>query len=247
MERVHLKIRRRDTPEGLSYWEEFSFPCEPNMTVLGALEAIGRQPLTVEGLPTAPVAHEHNCRDERCGACAMVINGRVRMACSTFVDTLVQPVVLEPMAAFPLVRDLIVDRTAMFTALGEIAPWAPLDGVREHDVEPRMAPHARAELFALAACIMCGACVDACPQVSERTHFKGAFLAAHALAAHKRDPRGEAVAPRIEGLKAPGGMGECANAGNCARACPKDIPLTEAIPRLQWEITKQSLINFLRG
>ncbi len=244
MERVHLKIRRRDTPEGLSYWEEFSIPSEPGMTVLGALEAIGVLPETSEGLPTTPIAHEHNCLEELCGSCAMVVNGKVRMACSAFVEGLTQPIVLEPLSKFPVVRDLAVDRSRMFETLGKCQVWTELDSLLGHSEAPSMSRHVRDRLALFASCIMCGNCFEACPQVNDRSPFMGAFIAAQALLVNQRYFQRDAATERVDTLKGPGGMGECDNAGNCQIVCPKNIPLAEAIPKMQWEITKHSLLSF---
>ena len=60
---------------------------------------------------------ECNCLEEVCGACTMIINGRVRQACTALIHKLDQPIVLEPMSKFPVVRDLYVDRSRMFESL----------------------------------------------------------------------------------------------------------------------------------
>lgn len=247
MERIHLKIRRRDTPEGLAYWEEFSIPYEPGMSVVRALNLIAEMPTTADGLPTTPVVFEHDCLEELCGSCSMLINGKVRMACTTKIDGLVQPIVLEPMSKFSVVRDLTVDRQAMFANLGDAAPWTELDGFVDHGNMVSLEPHEREALLALSTCIMCGACLEACPQVNERSPFKGAFLAAQVVMANRRAPGRDIADERINSMKGQGGVGECDNAGNCEEVCPRGIPLMKAIAGLQWQITKHSIINFLRG
>src|SRR4051794_8732872 len=88
--RVHLKIRRqdgRDQPD-TRRWEEFKVPYLPQMNVNSALEQIRKDPVTTEGKVVAPPVWEAACLEEVCGSCTMLINGRVRQACSALVDKL---------------------------------------------------------------------------------------------------------------------------------------------------------------
>ena len=79
---VIIKIKRQNTPTSKSYWEEFSIPYRPNMNVISALMDIAADPLTRDGKATTPITYDSNCLEEVCGSCAMLINGRARMACS---------------------------------------------------------------------------------------------------------------------------------------------------------------------
>lgn len=69
-----------------------------------------------------------NCLEEVCGACSMVINGKPRQSCTALIDQLEQPIRLEPMRTFPVVRDLQVDRSRMFDSLKKVKAWIPIDG-----------------------------------------------------------------------------------------------------------------------
>ncbi len=73
---IHLKIRRQDHPSGAPYWQEFRIPYRAGHNVVSALQVIRANPITVEGQRVDPVTWEHNCMEEVCGACAMVVNGR---------------------------------------------------------------------------------------------------------------------------------------------------------------------------
>ena len=114
---VILKIKRQLTPNGSSYWEEFSLPHRPNMNVISALMDIAADPVTRDGKPTTPITYDSNCLEEVCGSCAMLINGKARMACSALIDQLEQPIRLEPFSKFPVVRDLATDRSVIFENL----------------------------------------------------------------------------------------------------------------------------------
>jgi len=89
--------------------EEFELPWKPGMNVISSLMDIAANPVNRQGEPTSPIFYDSNCLEEVCGSCAMLINGRTRMACSALIDNLSQPVRLEPFAKFPVVRDLAVD------------------------------------------------------------------------------------------------------------------------------------------
>src|SRR4051794_26583257 len=114
---IRFIITRQDTPDSAPYEEEFDLPYRPNMNVISALMEIRRNPVTVSGKQTAPIAWDMNCLEEVCGACSMVINGKPRQSCSALIDQLEQPVRLAPMRTFPVVRDLQVDRSSMFDNL----------------------------------------------------------------------------------------------------------------------------------
>lgn len=246
MEKVHLKIKRQDSPEGLSYWEEFAVPYEPGMNVIALLRRIQSDPFTADGLPTAPVAWEQSCLEEVCGSCAMIINGKAKQACSTLVDDLNQPIVLEPLSKFPVVRDLKVDRSAMFDSLKGIRAWKEVDGLHDSESEASKDADMSRWFFALSSCIMCGDCLEACPQVNDRSPYGGAFIVAQALLHNRRDP-GAGYSFRLETMRGQGGIGGCSNAQNCEVVCPKDIPLIDSLAAIQWDVTKQSVLSFLRG
>src|SRR6516225_5978759 len=117
---VILRIKRQDTPESKPYWEEFELPFKTGMNVTSSLMDIALNPVTREGKATTPVVYDSNCLEEVCGSCAMLINGRARMACSALIDKLQQPVKLEPFSKFPVVRDLSVDRSVLFENLKKV-------------------------------------------------------------------------------------------------------------------------------
>src|ERR1700758_4673037 len=103
---VIITIKRQDRPTSASYWEEFELAWPRGMNVISSLMEIAANPVTREGKPTTPITYDSNCLEEVCGSCAMLINGRARMACSALLDNLEQPISLEPFSKFPVVRDL---------------------------------------------------------------------------------------------------------------------------------------------
>jgi succinate dehydrogenase / fumarate reductase iron-sulfur subunit len=229
---IRLSVRRQDSPASSPYWEEFEIPYAPRQNVISVLMAIEKNPKTRQGKATSPVVYDRACLEEVCGSCAMRINGASRMACTALVDQLEQPIRLEPLGKFPILRDLSVDRQMMFESLKRIQGWIPIDGTYDLGPGPRMAEPERALAYEYSRCITCGNCLDVCPQVNDRSNFIGPASIAQARLFNSHPTGAMNAFQRIEALMADGGVDDCGNAQNCVRACPKSIPLTTAIAEM---------------
>src|SRR2546422_10854734 len=152
---VLFKIKRQDNPESTSRWEEFELSRHSGMNVISSLMEIAVNPVTRDGKPTTPITYDSNCLEEVCGSCAMLINGRARMACSALVDKLEQPIRLEPFSKFPVIRDLAVDRSVLFENLKAVKAWVPIDGSYDLGAGPRMTMEDQEEAYPLSRCISC--------------------------------------------------------------------------------------------
>src|SRR5215471_14804493 len=170
---VIIKIKRQENPDAESRWEEFELAWKPGMNVISAMMEIAANPVTRSGQPTTPIVYDSNCLEEVCGSCAMLINGRARMACSALVDKLDQPIMLEPFKKFPVVRDLQVDRSVIFENLKRVKAWVPIDGTYDLGSGPRMTPAEQEWDYPFSRCISCCCCMEACPQFNEHTGFVG--------------------------------------------------------------------------
>ncbi len=151
------------------------------------------------------------------------------------------------MTKFPLVRDLVVDRSRMFEDLKRVRGWIPIQGTYDLGPGPRMSPVDQEMAYDLSRCMTCGCCLEVCPQINARSDFIGpaAISQARLFNAH---PTGRTnAAERIEALMEPGGLSECGNAQNCVRACPKEIPLTTSIGEMGRQVTKHALQTLLSG
>ena len=166
---VLIKIKRQDDPNSKPYWEEFELPYRPGMNVTSSLMDIAANPVTKQGKATTPVTYDSNCLEEVCGSCAMLINGKARMACSALIDKLEQPVKLEPFSKFPVVRDLSVDRSVLFENLKKVKAWVPTDGTYDLGSGPRQSAAEQEVNYPLSRCISCCCCMEACPAV-QRQH-----------------------------------------------------------------------------
>jgi len=243
---VILKIKRQDSPEAKAKWEEFSLPWKPGMNVISAMMDIAANPVTKDGKTTTPITYDANCLEEVCGSCAMRINGRARMACSALVDKLDQPIRLEPLSKFPVVRDLSVDRNVLFENLKRVKAWVPVDGTYDLGSGPRIFPQQQEEAYPYSRCISCCCCMEVCPQFNETTGFVGAASIGQ-VALFNEHPTGKVLKhERLAALMGDGGIADCAYAQNCVEACPKDIPLTRAIASVSGQVMRQAIRDLFR-
>ncbi|MER3472996.1 MAG: succinate dehydrogenase iron-sulfur subunit [Armatimonadota bacterium] len=248
---VVLKIKRQADPQSKPYWEEFEVPYQPRANVIYCLMQLQRNPVNRQGHPTTAPAWEAACLEEVCGTCTMVIHGRVRQACSALVDEVGKragehlQITLEPMTKFPVVRDLIVDRSEMFETLKRIKAWVPIDGTHDLGPGPRIPDSVRELRYEFARCMTCGCCLEACPNVNAHSNFIGP-AALGQVKLFNLHPIGAALEDeRFDVLAGPDGITGCGNAQNCVQVCPKDIPLTRAIAELNRDITLNRLRKWL--
>src|ERR1700724_3225119 len=243
---VLFKIKRQPNPNGRPAWEEFELLWHSGMNVISSLMEIAANPVTREGKATTPITYDSNCLEEVCGSCAMLINGRARMACSALIDNLDQPVKLEPFSKFPVVRDLATDRSVLFENLKAVKAWVPIDGSYDLGPGPRISPQEQEQAYPLSRCISCCCCMEACPQFNEDTGFVGAATIAQ-VRLFNTHPTGQSLKrERLAALMGDGGIQECGYAQNCVAVCPKDIPLTRSISEVGGEVMKQAISDLFR-
>ena len=243
---IIIRIRRQDGPNAPARWEEFAVPYRPNMNIISCLQWIAAHPTTVDGKETTPPVWDSGCLEEVCGACTMIINGKVRQVCSALVDKLGtrQPITLEPMSKFPLVRDLFVDRSRLFNDLKRVKAWVPIDGTYDLGSGPPISQDLQEERYPLSRCISCGCCLEACPQYTPTNQFVGAAVISQ-VRLFNDHPIGKALkAERLEVMMEDGGVADCGKAGNCVEVCPKEIPLLESIAAVQRQATVHAIKSF---
>jgi succinate dehydrogenase / fumarate reductase iron-sulfur subunit len=212
----------------------------PDMSFLEMLDVVNER-LLADG--EEPVAFDHDCREGICGMCGMVINGiahgpakatttcQLHMRSFTDGDT----ITVEPWRArpFPVVKDLVVDRSA-FDRLIEAGGYISTPTGSAPDAHALPVPKADADTaFEAAACIACGACVAACPNGSAMlfTAAKTTHLGMLPQGQPERYDRALAMVTTHDAL----GFGGCTNTGECTAVCPKGIPL-ETIGRLNRDV-----------
>jgi succinate dehydrogenase / fumarate reductase, iron-sulfur subunit len=236
-----LRIKRQENPKSASYWEEFEIPYKANHNIISMLMEIRRNPVTRQGKRTTAVVFDANCLEEVCGSCTMVINGRVRQACSQLAEGLHGTVTVEPMSKFPVVRDLWVDRSKMFDYLKKAHSWIPIDGTYDLGPGPRVNPDEQQFAYLFSRCMTCGCCLEACPQVNDHSKFMGAAIIGQVYLMGQHPTGAMHQEERLQALMGEGGIADCGNAQNCVEVCPKSIPLTTAIGDVGGQVSRKWL------
>ncbi len=151
-------------------------PWQPQMNVISALMEIQKNPVTVDGKTVDAGRLGVRRASKRCAARARWSStaacGRRAARSSTRSPRTGETITLEPMTKFPVVRDLVVDRSRMFEDLKRVKAWIELDGSHELGPGPRQSQENQETAYPLSRCMTCGCCLEACPQVNvvERLH-----------------------------------------------------------------------------
>ena len=229
--KIILKIWRQLSTDTAGKFKIYQVSdAKPEMTVLELLDRLN-DTLVAQG--EEPVAFESDCREGICGTCGITVDGRphgpvpntttCKQHLRSFSDG--QTVRLEPFrsGAYPVVRDLIVDRSALDRVI-EAGGFVSVDAGTAPDADTVQIPHDVSETaLNFAACIGCGACVAACPNGSGNL-FTGAKLAHLSLLPQGRQERERRAGSM--GAQAEAEFGHCTLFGECARVCPAEIPIT---------------------
>lgn len=252
----YVKVKRQDSPGQNPYYQMFELPYKPNLNIISVLQAIANNPVTLDGKEVAPVVWDCSCLEEVCGACTMVMGGQVGQSCSTLVDELIardgtgskdNPITLEPMSKFPVIRDLFVDRSSMFNNLKNIKAWVPIDGSHDIGAGPVESQEDQELRYALSRCMTCGCCLEACPQFHLEGQFVGAQVFGQTLYFNKHETGATLKEERLDLMQEQGGISDCGNSQNCVQVCPKDLPLVEAIAKIGRQATIHSIKKFFTG
>lgn len=241
---IEVTVIRQKDPDSTPYEETFRIPYKPRMNVISVLMEIQANPTNTKGETVAPVAWDQACLEEVCGSCTVRANGRVMQACSALIDKVapagangVHKLHLGPMTKFPVVRDLVVDRSKMFENLKKVQAWIPIDGTYDLGPGPRLSQKEQELAYDFSRCMTCGCCVEACPQVSTKSNFIGP-AAIGQVRLFNSHPTGKLNGDeRLEAISGTDGIASCGNAQNCVQVCPKEIPLTRAIAEINRDTT----------
>jgi fumarate reductase iron-sulfur subunit len=205
--------------------QEYEVPLRKDWAVLDGLNHI-------KDHQDGTLSYRWSCRMGICGSCGMTVNGDPKLTCATFlIDYDPGPVRVEPLANFPLIRDLVVEIGDFLRKLPTVKPWI----VRDEDKpisegEYLQTPEQMEEYKQYSMCINCMLCYSACPVYGLDPGFIGP--AAIALAQrYNLDSRDEGAADRLDLLIHPDGIWGCTFVGECTRACPKDVDPAGAIQR----------------
>ncbi|MFN4811540.1 MAG: succinate dehydrogenase/fumarate reductase iron-sulfur subunit [Bacteroidota bacterium] len=195
-----------------------------------------------------PVAFDHDCREGICGMCSMHINGRPHgplrgtTTCQLYMRNFTdgETIYIEPFRAnaFPIIRDLVVDRSA-FDRIMQVGGFVSVNTGQVQDANNIPVVKADADLaMDAASCIGCGACVAACKNASASL-FVGAKISQYALLPQGRIEAKERVLAMVNQMDEEG-FGSCTNTGACEAECPKGISLSN-IARMNREYYSASI------
>lgn len=237
---IKLKVWRQSNTNTQGGFEDYSLDgVSPDMSFLEMFDVLNEQ-LIEEG--KEPVAFDHDCREGICGMCSMYINGRphgplrgvttCQLHMRSFSDG--DTIVVEPWRAqaFPVIKDLVVDRDA-FDRVIAAGGFVSVNTGNAQDANSLPIPKEAADdAFSAAACIGCGACVAACKNASAML-FVSAKISQLALLPQGQAERSIRAEKMVAQMDAEG-FGACTNTGACSAECPKEISL-ENIARMNRE------------
>lgn len=228
---LHLRIWRQAHAQAPGKFVSYTVrDLSPDMSFLEMLDVLNEE-LTKKG--EAPVEFDSDCREGICGTCGFVINGvahgprRGRTVCQLYLRDFQdgQTVTLEPFRAraFPVIKDLVVDRSA-FDRIIAAGGYISVDTGSAPDANGILIPKDVAEAaFDAAACIGCGACVAACPNASAAL-FVSAKIAHLALLPQGQPERHRRALKMVAQMDREN-FGNCSNHGECEAVCPKSISI----------------------
>ena len=221
---MKIRILRQKVPDSEPYWEAFNYDGTMEISVAGMLDKLnfGDDIINDLGEKTDRIGWDCSCLQGMCGACAMVINETPALACETFLKNLKgDEVVLRPLRKFPVVHDLIVDRSVIHETLkstnvyiGEYNPKEKED--HEHQ-------------YAVANCLKCGLCLEVCPNYTDGKSFYGAVYAndCYLVKARNREKAGD-----IRSSYAGHFANSCSKALSCMEVCPMHIPTLSSMAKM---------------
>jgi succinate dehydrogenase / fumarate reductase iron-sulfur subunit len=202
----------------------------PGLTVLGVLLRIRDE---IDGT----LAFRSSCRSAVCGSCAMVINGKIDLACRTQVAAFnTDTIILEPLPNFEILRDLVVDMEPFWRMYDKVQPYL----IRQSPVPDKEIPQSEAERLKIdqfVNCILCACCYGACPVLGRDPEYMGPAAAAK-LERFALDSRDERPAGALEAFNNEKGVWGCDTLLRCIDACPKDVRPTDAVVGLRKSMLK---------
>lgn len=219
--KVKILIQRQENKEAKPYCQTFLYEGDGALTVADYLAELNEQDLrTIDGKPAARIAFATSCHEKKCGACAMLINGKPGLACAVYLSRAVQKdgtIRLAPLSKFPVVKDLVTDRSATFAMLEMMQVWLS----RKTEVETGQD---RQLQYAAGQCLACGCCLEVCPNYLAGDMFGGAAAMIQAykvMEQNQDDAHKEEVKKQYEAHFFKG----CSQSLSCAKVCPAGLPL----------------------
>lgn len=227
----HLRIKRfNPEKDSKPWWGDYTIEAEPTDRVLDALHI-------VKWYHDGTLTLRRSCAHGICGSDAMRINGENWLACQVLLRDVAQPITVEPLLGFDVIKDLIVDMEPFFAKYRSVMPYL----VNDDPVPQRerfQSQEDREVYDDTTKCILCAAFTTSCPSFWSNKDFVGpaAIVQAHRFIFDSRDQAG---AERLAILNDRDGAFACRTIYNCTRACPRGIKVTKAIGEVKKAILFQ--------
>ena len=236
---ISIKVKRyRPTEDSEPYFQEYKIPVKPDMVVLDALNYIKDN---VDGSLT----YRWSCRMGVCGSCGSNVNGKPKITCETFIDDVGDNLTVEPMARFPIIKDLVVDIDSFMTKLKDVKPWIINETEKPIEKGENLQTPEQVDLYKQQSmCINCMLCYSACPVVGTEDDFIGP--AALALSyRYNMDSRDQGEKERLKITSSEEGVYGCSWIGECTSVCPKNVDPAIAIQKLKLTGSLQTIKELL--
>ena len=225
MKKYTFKIKRFDPEKDLSpRWEEYAVELEPFERLLDGLIRIKDE---VDGSLT----FRRSCAHGICGSCAMKINGKNRLACQTLGKDMPDEISFEPLPAFPVIKDLVVDMDPFFENNSTVLPHL-INNEPAPERERLQSPEDQHKILQAITCIMCACCTSSCPSYWADKKYLGPAAIVKA-ARFILDTRDRAASERLERIAQVHGIWRCHSIYNCVEVCPKEIDITDHIAKMK--------------
>jgi fumarate reductase iron-sulfur subunit len=225
---VEVSVLRYRPEEDKEPWlQSFDVPFSNDMSILDVLHYIKNH-------HDSSLSYRWSCRMAICGSCGYMVNGTPVLGCHTFLRDYIEAnggnnkVLIEPLANFPIERDLIACIDDFIEKLEAIKPYIINDQVNELSKPFNQKPAEVAEYANLSLCINCGLCYAACPQYGLNNEFFGPAAIA-LLQRYNKDSRDQGNTERNPILNSEQGVWGCTFVGECSSVCPKGVDPAKAI------------------
>lgn len=218
---IEISVKRQKNRDEKSYIQKFLYTGDGNLTVADWLTEINQTEAK-----TDHIAWECGCLEKKCGACAMLVNGYPTLACSVFLKKAVkhEKILLEPFHKFPLIKDLIVDRSIIFDTIIHMKIWMNEKNSSDYSWDYELQ-------YKAGQCLQCGCCLEICPNFLAGKKFAGASAMVEAYRAieqnnsdsHRNDMKKEYQKKFFA---------YCGQSFSCKSVCPQNLPLDEIQARV---------------
>ena len=217
------------------YMQDFDIDVKENNCIM-VLDVL----LVIKNKIDETLTLRRSCREGVCGSDGMNINGKNRLACTTRLAALPEPIIIRPLPGLPVIRDLVVDMNQFYQQYEKAKPYLQNDEPAPA-TERLQSPEERAKLDGLYECILCACCTTSCPSFwwnPDKYMGPAALLQAYRFIADSRDDHKE---QRLADLTDPFSLFRCRGIMNCVDVCPKGLNPLEAINNIKEEMLKESV------